>query len=128
MNKQKLINLLLIISSLFCYLEWADKSAFLFEVEYALFFKSAENLQSLVHPLIILPFIGQVLLLLAIFIKQNRTTFTYIGIAMLAVLVCMIFIVGIFSLRINIIISTVPFILLSFIAIVYNGKSKRAKL
>jgi len=121
----RLINIGLLVTSLFCYLEWADKSTFLFQAEYDLLFKSGSGVRSFAHPLILLPLCGQLLLLFALFRKQQNLRWTFIAMAMLSLLVLMIFLVGILSLNLKITASTLPFILISIYAIRYYKKTKK---
>jgi len=122
---QRLINFGLLVSSLFCYLEWADRSAFLFQVEYGLFFKATQTIESLVHPLILIPLLGQLILLFALIKRQQNFKLTFIGMTLLSLLVLVIFLAGILSMNVKIIVSTVPFILLSIFTLYQNRRSKQ---
>lgn len=122
---QRLLNGLLLLSSLCCYLEWAQQSAFLFEVEYGLFFKANASAETMVHPFIALPLLGQFLLLWALIKNPQKLTLTFIGMALLSVLVLIIFIVGALSQNLKILGSTLPFITSSVFTFVYWRKHKR---
>ena len=113
--KAKFLNLLLIISSLFGYLEWgAGNKTFLFEGEYEVLSKLFTDPKSVVHPFTLLPLLGQILLL-----KNPSKTMTYVGIACLGVLLGLMFFIGIMALNFKILISTLPFLLISFYTIMY---------
>ncbi len=61
---KKLLNILLILTSLIGYLEWGKgNTAFLGYVEYELIFKGNRSTDSFLHPFVIVPLLGQVLLL-----------------------------------------------------------------
>ena len=108
MIKSKIINLGLFLSFLICYLEWAGgNSGFIFQLEYSVFALNA-NQNTFTHPLILIPLIGQLLLLISVFYPNKKLTL--LGIILLSVLVLIILLVGILSLNIKIIASSLPFI------------------
>ena len=125
----RLINLGLLLSFLICYLEWGhDNSSFVFQTEYLLFFKKSEAVSTFIHPLIIIPFFGQVLILYTLFQKIPGRRITIIGMILLSILVLLITFVGILSLNLKIIVSTLPFILISILILIkrkeYKSNSK----
>ena len=108
----------LLVSSLFCYLEWGnDNSAFLFQVEYLIFTRNA-SAESFMHPLVITPFIGQLLILISLFITGPSPGLTLTGIVMLSILILLVLFVGILSTNLAIIASTMPFIIISVVYII----------
>jgi hypothetical protein len=110
MSKEKFLNLLILISSLFVYLEWSgDNAKFLFQIELDLFQKLPTDPGSVIHPFILLPILGQSILLITLFQKEPSKKLTYIGIIGLAVLVIFIALIGIMSKNVQITISTLPF-------------------
>lgn len=115
----------LLISSLFCYLEWADQSTFLWEVEWMLLTNKASN-GSFTHPFILIPILGQLLLVIALFKKQSPFRFVFIGMAFISLLVLMILLVGLLSLNVKIIVSALPYLIFSVACIIYYKKSKKA--
>ena len=116
--KSKILNSLLILTSLLGYLEWGkDMHTFLFNIEAELLSKSLIDPISVLHPLTVLPMIGQLLLLVSLFQKNPNKTLSYIGIAALGLLLGFIFIVGCISKNFKIIISTIPFLVTSYLAI-----------
>jgi hypothetical protein len=125
--KLKLYLSALLISSFFVYLSWSKtSSAFLFQMEYEILAKLFTNPSSVLHPFTIIPLIGQILLLISLLQKQPNNLVMKLGIGSLLFLIGFIFIVGLLSLKLTIIISTVPFIslaVLSFLEIKRNNKS-----
>jgi hypothetical protein len=116
--KSKLLNLGLIITSLFGYLEWGvDNYSFLFEIEGDILLKLFINPSEVIHPLVLLPLIGQLLLLITLFQKEPNKLLTYIGMGGMGLLMVIIFTVGIISKNFKIVISTIPFLVLSVIVI-----------
>ncbi len=117
----KILNTLLVLSSLIGYLEWSGNNhLFIVEAEREIILKLFTDPNSIIHPLIILPIGGQILLLLTLFQKKPNKIMTYISIAMLGCLLYLMLFIGIFSFNYKIIISTLPFLFIS-IAIVRQG-------
>jgi hypothetical protein len=116
--KSKLLNLLLIVTSLFGYLEWGGGNhSFLFQAEYEVVSKLFTDPASVLHPFTVLPIIGQVLLLITLFQRQPNKILTYVGIAGLAILLSFIFLVGALSLNFKIILTALPFLVIAIITI-----------
>ena len=123
--KSKVINLLLIITSLLGYLEWGGGNhIFLFTGEIEIIHKLFTNPTSAVHPFTLIPLMGQILLLITLSQKSPSKILTYISIAGLGLLLGFMFIVGLMSMNFKIIISTIPFIVVSILAIRHYRKIK----
>lgn len=123
--KSKLLNCLLIITSLLGYLEWSGNShAFLFQTEGEIFSKLFTDPSSVLHPFTILPMLGQLLLLITLFQKTPSKTLTYISIGGLGLLLIFMLAIGILSLNYKIIVSTIPFIVVSIVGIRHYRKIK----
>jgi hypothetical protein len=100
------------VSFLFCYLEWGkDQSSFVYEVVYIVLFKQGDMQNSFTHPLILLPFIGEIILLLLLFQKNPSRRWAFIGMLLPGILVLFLLFIGIMSQNIKIIGSTLPFLL-----------------
>jgi hypothetical protein len=116
--KLRILNLMILLSSFFGYLEWGkNQKLFLFQAEYDVFKKIFSDLNSVLHPLIILPLIAQLILLVTLFQKYQSIKLIGIGIIGLAILFLFMFFVGCFSMNLKIVLSTLPFIILSLIFI-----------
>jgi hypothetical protein len=117
----KILNTLLVLSSLIGYLEWSGNNhLFIVEAEREIILKLFTDTNSVIHPLIIIPIGGQILLVLTLFQKKANKIMTYLSIAMLGCLLYLMLFIGIFSFNYKIIISTLPFLFIS-IAIVRQG-------
>ncbi len=115
--KLKILNILLIITSLIGYLEWGgDNHIFLFQGESEIVYKLFTSPGSVIHPFILLPLIGQILLLITLFQKSPNRKITYISIAGLGLLLGFMFIIGLISFNVKILLSTIPFL----IVVVYS--------
>jgi hypothetical protein len=121
--KVKILNGLLIATSLFGYLEWGgDNHLFLFQAEGEIFSKLISDPKSVIHPFILLPIIGQALLLITLFQKTPHKLISYISIGSLGVLLAFMLIVGIMSLNLKIIVSTIPFLVTAVYTVMYYKK------
>ena len=120
--KGKILNLLLILTSLLGYLEWGGgNSAFLFQAEYEVLKGLFSNLELLTHPLTFIPLFGQVLLIITLFQQEPSKKLTYIGMACLGLLLGLMFLLGAFVLSFKVLLSTVPF----FITVVFVVRNFR---
>ncbi|MGB4968182.1 MAG: hypothetical protein WBO31_01540 [Saprospiraceae bacterium] len=123
--KGKILNLLLIVSSMMGYLEWGkDQKVFLFQMEAEIVSKIFSAPGSVIHPFTILPLIGQLILLFTLFQKQPGRILTFIGIGGIGILLVFMSVVGIISLNFKIFISTIPFIVIGVLAVYHHWKMK----
>lgn len=112
------------MSSLLGYLEWGtDKSTFLAEAELDIVLKLFTNPVSVVHPFVLLPMAGQIILIITLFQSTPNKILMYIGIGSIGILLFFMFVIGIISLNYKITISTIPFIFAVFFTI-RNLRSK----
>lgn len=115
MNRLRLLLTGLFLSFLICYLEWGgNNSGFVFQLEYEVFVQGVKG-SSILHPFIIIPFIGQIIILVSIFHPKPNKKLILFGIISLGILVLMILLVGILSTNIRIVILTLPFFLFAFL-------------
>ena len=126
--KARVLNFLLLATSLFAYLEWGDKQhLFLFQAELMLFSKLMHDPLAILHPMIVLPFIGQVLLLITLFQKKPNWLYTILSLIFLGVLNVFIFVVGLLSLNMKITIASFPFIVISILILKQIRTRRKAK-
>lgn len=122
--KARILNILLILTSLFGYLEWGGNNhLFLYQAELDIVIKLINDPSSVMHPFILLPLIGQIILIATIFQQKPNKVLTYTGIGCLAILLVFMFIIGTLSINFKIILSSVPFITIAFYTIIYNRKT-----
>lgn len=116
--KSKILNLLLIITSLFGYLEWSGNNhIFLFKAESEIFLKLFSNPVAVLHPFIILPLISQLILLITLFQNPPNRTLTYISIAGVGLLLLFMFAIGLITGNVKTMLSTIPFLIVAVLAI-----------
>ena len=99
--------------------------AFLFEVEYQLLFVKAPDKQAFMHPFVLVPIVGQLLLLFTLFQKVPGRWVSMGGLLCLSLIMVLIFIIGIMGMNIRILLSAVPFIVTGIWVIWYNRKARR---
>jgi hypothetical protein len=117
---KRFLPLCIFLSFLIGYLEWGGgNSGFIFQLEYDAFTKDFHQ-GAFLHPFILLPLIGQVLLLVSLFVQNRKLIIA--GIIFLSVLMLMILLVGVLSLNLKIIASTLPFLTLSVFFLLHRTK------
>lgn len=111
-TRTKVLNACLILTSLIGYLEWGgDKRTFLFQAEADVIGNLVSDPVSAIHPLTLIPLVGQLMLLVTLFQKRPGRKLTFIGLACLSMLLLFMFFIGLFALKFKIVFSTVPFII-----------------
>lgn len=115
--KLKILNALLILTSLFGYLEWPNNAAFLWQAEIELIAKLFSDPVSVLHPFTVLPMAGQIILLVTLFQKVPGRILTVLGIACIGVLLVLMFAIGLLSMNVRVTISTLPFIIVAVITL-----------
>ncbi|MCB0699271.1 MAG: hypothetical protein KDC11_05450 [Chitinophagaceae bacterium] len=119
---KKLLNLCLILASLIGYLEWGTgNKEFLFQTEYDLLF-GAKSLMKAIHPFVLIPLGGQLLLLFTLFQKTPSKKLTYIALASLSLLMLFLTFIGITAPNIKILASTIPFLITGVLIIMANRR------
>lgn len=114
----RLLNFLLIATSLLGYLEWGGGNRiFLFEVEAELFSKLFSDPVAVLHPFTVLPMIGQLLLVITLFQKQPGKWLTYSGIACIGLLLVFMLLIGLMSINVKLIGSTLPFLVVAILTV-----------
>ncbi|HEX5111791.1 MAG TPA: hypothetical protein VFV79_03025 [Saprospiraceae bacterium] len=122
----KFLPLLILLSSLIGYLEWGGgNSGYLFSLEYDLIRKGMSS-SELMHPFILLPLVGQIVLLISMFYPKRALVIT--GILLLSVIMLMILLVGFLSMNVKIIFSAIPFLVLSVYYIISSRKDAMVRL
>jgi len=115
--KLKILNALLIVTSLFGYLEWPNNSAFLWQAELDLIAKLFSDPVSVLHPFTLLPMLGQIALLVTLFQTTPSRALTIAGIVCLGLLLFFIFAIGLLSVNIRVTLSTLPFVVVAILTI-----------
>lgn len=99
----------LLISFLFCYLEWGNnQSSFVFEIIHTIFIKNF-NIYTLLHPIIFIGILSFFSILLSLFINIPMKI-EKISVGFLVLLVLFFLFIGVLAFRYKIILSTLPFL------------------
>ena len=118
--KEKVLSVLLILTSLFGYLEWGQgQHLFLLQAEGEILLKLWTDPKSVLHPLILMPLLGQILLAITIFQKKPSRILVYIGMGSLSILLGLMCIIGIISFNLKILCSTLPFQVLTLFTLIH---------
>jgi len=119
----RIYNFLLLVTSLTAYLQWGDDHhAFLFQMELEIFKEILSNPMVFFNPVVMIPILGQVLIIIAIILKKSNRYLTYTGIVVIGLLFTLIFYAGILSNYYWIPVSTLPFFTISFLTILHYRK------
>lgn len=108
---KRLAALSLFLSFFVCYMEWPpDNSAFVGEMAYQILFQRDDHTDTLLHPMILLPFLGLLLVLYAALRKEPDKRVIFTAMALMGVLVLLLLAIGIMGGNAKIVLSTLPFI------------------
>ena len=99
-----------------------DQHAFLFEVEADLFIKMKNSAASFLHPFILVPLIGQIILLYTLFQRKPGRILSFIALGCLSTLMVMILFVGVITTNVRIAGSAIPFLVTGILVLRYNRK------
>ena len=122
---KKVLNISLLLFFMIGYLEWGQsESTFIYHAELDVLSKMVSDPISVMHPLIIAPFAGQVLLLLTLFQQTPGRMMTLMGLACLGSLIIVLFLIGSMSLNFKMIASTLPFIITGILVLFSHRKPK----
>ena len=115
---KKLLNILLLVTFPFGYLEWGNNNhRFIFQSATDIFKKAGDNIENILHPFILIPFAGIVLLIYTLFQKVPGRKLTYTALACLSTLMLLLFLIGIMGLNFKMLLSTIPFLTVGVIVI-----------
>jgi len=121
MQIKRLLNISLLLTSLIGYLEWGGNNhAFLFQVECDLIFSSKHDSNTFLHPFILVPLCGQLMILYSIFQKTPGKIVSLVGLICLSIIMLFLFFIGLLGLNIKTIMSAIPFIITGILIIRYN--------
>ena len=122
------MSVLLILTTLFGYLEWGQgQQLFLIQAEGEILVKLWTEPKSVLHPLILMPLMGQILLAVSIFQKTPSRILIYLGTGSLSLLIGLMFFIGMISLNLKILFSTIPFLLLTVYTLIHFRKKASGK-
>jgi len=125
---KKLLTVLLLLTSLFGYLAWGNgKHAFLFQAEADVLAKAIYDPLAVLHPFVLIPFVGQLLLLFTLFQKQPGRLLTLLGLAALSILMVLLLLIGALSFNLKIAGSTLPFFVAAFLVVRASRRARKER-
>lgn len=125
--KTKLLNLGLILASFIVYFEWGgDNRNILLGMELEIFSKFIDDPLSVLHPFIVIPFIGQLLLVITLFQKKPGRMLSLVGLVAISFLLTFVFFISVIDLNIRILCSILPFIILGVLTVQHHRVKKPA--
>ena len=113
--KDKIYILLLIVSSLVVYIEWDNNAMYLFQLEAQVFSAILSDIGSVIHPFIFIPLAGQLFLIINLFRRKPGRILTFAGMACIGLLLGLIVFIGTINGNLKMILSTLPFIIVSIL-------------
>jgi hypothetical protein len=124
----RVLNIALLISFSFVYLDWGhDGAEFIWQLEAFTFIGPVPNLVLLANPFFILSFVGQLLLVISTIKSPPSRRMTRYGFAFLSGIVILVLLIGLIMMKGKMILSTLPFLVLASIFIVKSRHTKLSK-
>jgi len=127
-NLQKMSRLIqpgLVLTFLICYVDFGhDGANFVGQLEYSLLKDIGGSFSSFQSPLFMLALIGQMLILFSMFSARSNKGLTITGLICLGIIVLLIFVSGLLTANLPVVLSTIPFIAVSAIYIVKRSPGK----
>lgn len=126
--KLKIFLLAALVSSLFGYLEWGfNNASFLLEAEWALITKFWSAPKETLHPFTVIPFLGQLFLLIAFLQKEPIKALVFSGLSGLTLLLGFMLFIGLFGMNWKITLSVLPFLSFAYLIARHFIQQKRQK-
>ncbi len=126
---KRFINICLFMAFLMGYLEWGkNRHAFIFQIETEILIKGFTDFKSIFHPLILIPFAGQLMILVTIFQKKISRVVSLAGLACLSTFMILLFIIGLLTLNFKVTGSTIPFMIAGIFVLKYHWKKKKLQM
>ena len=127
MSRTKKINLALLLTSFAGYLEWGGGShGFLLTLEAEVLKKLFSDPVAVLHPFTVLPLLGQIMLMATLLQKEPSRVLSMLGMISLGILLLMIFLIGILTINLKILLSAVPFLVAAYLAI-HNFRRQKSE-
>ncbi|MCW5909916.1 MAG: hypothetical protein KIT62_02520 [Cyclobacteriaceae bacterium] len=124
LRNKRVINGLLVVTFFLGYLEWgSDNHAFVFQAAAELFSALSRDLVGLLHPFILIPLAGLLIMLYTLFQHEPSRKLTLLALACLAMFMLFLFFIGLISLNVKITLSTIPFLGLAALCVRLNWRS-----
>lgn len=110
MSLFKKIILGLFLSSFIGYLEWGKESEFIGEIEYDLLLKMSNSPETLLHPFILLPLLGQIFLLVSFVVPKPKFWLVLLASTGIALLLLLLLFIGLLNWNPKMTLFTLPYL------------------
>ncbi len=115
----------LILSFLMCYLDIGhDGAVFLAEAEYYFIAELVNDFKVLLNPFAICAFLGQLLLMVAVFKRKHSKPVSLVGLILLYIIIVPLLLLAFISVNWKMLISIAPFLILTFVYFQQRHKLK----
>lgn len=122
-RNKRLVNLLVVVTFFLGYMEWGTNNrAFVFNAAAALYNSLPNDLEGFLNPFVLIPLAGLIVLVITFFQAPPNRKLSLIGLACLGVFMVFLFFIGLTSLNIRIIVSTLPFLACAFLGLRLNWR------
>ena len=123
-NKTKWLNLALVGSFLIGYMEWGkDQKMFIYEAFVDIIQKAVADPVNFLHPFILLPLAGFIGILYTLFQNKPSRTLTLLSLGGMALIMVFIFLIGVFTGNVKMILYNLPFLML-LIVVVWDSRKR----
>ncbi|MFN3753670.1 hypothetical protein [Flavobacterium sp.] len=110
MSPLKKIILGLFLSSFLGHLEWGKQSEFIFEIEYDLLLQIRDSPEAFLHPFILLPLLGQLILLISLSVPKPKFWLVVTAATGIALLFLLLLFIGLLTWNPKMTLFTLPFL------------------
>jgi len=118
---KRIMNICLLLTFHIGYLQWGKgNSIFIFQAEAAIFSNARNSPGALLHPFVLIPFCGQLIILYCIFNQKAARILNLTGLACLSLIMLFLFFIGITVPNMKILCSAIPFIIAGTFVLRYN--------
>jgi hypothetical protein len=113
---KKYINIFLLLSFQLGYLEWGKNGhLFIFQAEWEIILKSRTSWMAALHPFIIVPLSGVIMILITLFQKKPGRTLSLVGLGCMSLIMLMLLVIGFMVPNFKMILSVIPFFIAGFL-------------
>jgi hypothetical protein len=124
LQMKKLANVALLLSSLIGYLEWSNNKRYVFSLEAELFVKALQSGKDVVHPFIIIPLIGQLLIVFTLFQKEPSRVLSLLSVGCIGIIMLLLLVIGLLVTNFKIILFAMPFLFTAIWVVKLNWKKR----
>lgn len=119
----RILNAFLLLTFLVGYLEWGGNNhLFIYQVEAELLSKAITYPGEVLHPFILIPFLGQLLLVYTLFLSTPKRVWVLTGLGCLSTIILFLLVIGILTPNLKILASVIPYLIVALVVLKKNRK------